>query len=180
MTWGVILSVTVAFSVPQVLAADVGCVSPESVASTPAGILFKSEKGICLLSRSLEVSYLGAPVEAFNDLTITSAVPVPARSQVRFSTLEGPTLVYDYLFNQWATWSYSARHALMFGSVYTALRDDSSVWQEEAGRYDDAGIPILLRAQTAWIKLADVQGFGRVYRAGLLRSEEHTSELQSH
>jgi hypothetical protein len=146
----------------------VGCVSPESLVLTKYGWIFKSRKGFCLLDRSLAVTYLGAEVEAFNDQDVTSAVVVAGSTQVRFTTSAGASLVWDYEAKLWGSNSYMARHASLWGTTYVRLTADGVVLQETPGRFTDDGVPIAMKARTAWLKLADVQGYGRVYKALLL------------
>lgn len=84
------------FSEPSLVTSDAGCIDPRSIVLIPIGILFQSNKGIYLLSRSLETKYIGAPVEAFNNQTITSAKLLQDQNQVRLLSSDGTTLVYDY------------------------------------------------------------------------------------
>ena len=91
------------FTTPERISTDVGCVDPKSVVLTPDGLMFKSRKGIYLLSRQLSVSYIGAAVEAYNGLNFTSAKVVGELNQVRFTTSDGDCLVYNYVYKFWAT-----------------------------------------------------------------------------
>ena len=62
------------FSKPQLVTTDMGCDNQRSLESTDLGLMLESEKGIYLLDRSLQSVYIGADVEGFNDLNITSGV----------------------------------------------------------------------------------------------------------
>mgnify|MGYP000854622662 FL=1 len=158
---------------PQLLAADVGCISPESVVLTPSGLLFQSAKGIYLLDRSFSVQYLGAPVErALGSRRITGAVMLPDVAQVRMTTADGDALVLDYLPGElaWGTWTgHQAQHAALWQGRFVHLRSDGRVMREEPGVYTDDGQPYQARARTAWLHMEGlVQGFQRVYRLLLL------------
>jgi hypothetical protein len=50
------------FGPARLLASDVGAVSHEAIGLTPAGLVFKSNKGWYLLNRGWSASYIGAPV----------------------------------------------------------------------------------------------------------------------
>ena len=76
------------FIKPELVSSDIGCININSVVLTPDGLMFKSKKGIYLLSRSMQLAYIGANVEAFNDLKVSSAIVVPEENQVRFTTLD--------------------------------------------------------------------------------------------
>lgn len=100
-------------SSPERISSDVGCIDCRSVVPTPVGLFFQSPRGIMLLTRGLEVQFVG---EAVIDTTTTygvctSAVLVPNRNQVRFTMAtadggggNGRMVVYDYRRGRWAVW----------------------------------------------------------------------------
>jgi hypothetical protein len=153
---------------PYLVASDTGCRQPESIAITPTGTMFKSDKGIYLLDRSLSVTYVGAPVENFNSLTVTSAAILADNNEVRFTTSTGQALVYNYFFDQWSTFTnYEAVSAINVFGVYHHLKSDGSVRAESTG-YLDAGRKIKMAIETSWLAFAQLQGYQRVYRYAFL------------
>ena len=119
------------FSDPQIVASDVGCTDSNSIVLTPEGLMFKSSKGIYLLSRGLQVQYVGASVEDFNSNTITSATLLDKQNEVRFTTNSENTLVYNYLFKRWSVFDrYEGRDSLVHEDRFTFLSTDGSVKQE--------------------------------------------------
>jgi hypothetical protein len=166
------------FSPAALVTSDVGCTAPSSIAVTPAGIVFQSAKGIYLLSRDLSVSYVGAPVEAFNAQTVTRATLIEDRTQVVFLCSTGKTLMFDYLFGQWSTYTnHTGLDAVVIDATYHYLRTDGRVFRETPGvfRDDNSQIPMIL--ETAWIKLSGyLQGLSRFYHAHLIgeRKSAHT------
>ena len=158
------------FSTPALVTSDVGCTDPASIALTPLGLVFKSAKGIMLLDRGKSVNYVGAPVEAYNGQTIRRATLMQDRTQVVFLTDSGLTLLYDYFFQQWSTYTnHEGFDAQIVDGSYYYLRTDGRVFKETPGVYSDAGKPIRLRLETAWIKMVDyLQGFARFYHAHLI------------
>lgn len=154
---------------PEFITADTGCQNPRSVVITPVGIMFQSPKGIYRLTRAMQAEYIGAPVEAFNNYTITSALLIPNTNQVRFTTSEGICLVYDYLFNQWATFTnHDAADSTIFNGVFNFLRPNGPVWQETIDSFTDNSAFIKLRLVTSWLSFGGLQNFQRVYKAILL------------
>jgi hypothetical protein len=149
------------FSAVQTIPSDVGCTDPASVVLTPDGHMFKSGKGIYRLSNDATVEYVGAAVEAFNAQTVRRATTLPNRTQVVFLTDSGSTLLFDYLFNQWSTFTnHEGLDAAVVDGQYYYLRADGRVFRETVGEYSDAGQRIRLRFETAWIHLAEhLQGF---------------------
>lgn len=168
------------FSTPQLITSDVGCADPQSIVLTPAGLMFKSAKGIYLLDRSRSVAYVGAPVEAYNAQRVRRASLMTDRTQVVFLTDEGLTLLYDYFFGQWSTFTNHAGHdAAVVGGVYHYLRTDERVFREAPGVYSDAGRQIVLRLETAWIKLTDyLQGFARFWHALIIGERKSPHQLR--
>jgi hypothetical protein len=131
--------------------------------------MFKSQKGIYLLSRSLQLQYIGDDVEEFNEFKITSAVVVPEDNQVRFTTLENDTLVYNYYTQTWAGFTnHRALSAISVDEQYYYLRSDGVLYIEDKTSYTDNGSPVNIRLESGWISFDSVQGFQRVYKLLLL------------
>jgi hypothetical protein len=150
---------------PILVTTDAGCIAPASVVTTSAGLMFQSAKGFYLLDRSMAVTYIGAPVEAYNGQTVTAATLVPNTNQVRFLCSSGATLVYDYLYGQWSTFTgHEGQAATVWRGVYCYTKSDGRVFVEAPGTYTDDGAPIKMRLTTAWVQGGGLEGFQRVYR----------------
>lgn len=153
------------FIEPELLAQDVGCINPDSVVLTPAGLFFQSQKGIYVVNNSLSVQYVGSFVEDFNDLTITSAQVVDDLNQVRFTTLEGSCLVYNYNLGLWSTFTnHQGLSAVINRGTYYYLRLNSRVYKEDFDTFSDNGVVIKLKFETAFMSFAGLQGFQRAYK----------------
>lgn len=155
----------------QLIATDVGCIDEKSVVLTPLGLMFKSKKGIYLLGRNVQTSYIGGPVQDFNDLAITSAVLNPVDNQVRFGTNDNTMIVYNYFFNQWSTFTgLQGVDATSISSQYYLLRENGVVYKENPNIFTDNGAFIKLKLQTNWLNFAGMQGFKRIRRMLILGS----------
>lgn len=164
---------------PEVVAADIGCVSPNSVVLTPAALLFKSRKGIWSLSGNLAMAYTGDRVEAYNGDTVTAASIVGELNQVRFIMSENRALVYNYNLNLWATFeNHGGQSSIVIGNDYWYLREDGAIYQENRATFSDASAPIKLRIETGWLSPAELQGYARVYRALILATWKSTHKLR--
>lgn len=162
------------FDRPVLIATDVGCVTPQSIVLYSNGLLFKSNKGIYQINRGLQVEYIGAPVEDFNSLAITSSSLIDDKNEVRFTTTD-KTLVYNYFFNQWMTHSLLPTVAgAVVGGIHTlCLTDGRNV--QETSQFTDSGTYIKSTLATGWLS-PTLQGFTRIYRAlfiGDIRSNCH-------
>ena len=159
------------FTDPMQVVSPVGCVNPASVAQTPFGLMFQANTGgIWLLDRSLGVTYIGAEVEALTaGQTVASAARVPAQNQVRFVLSNGTAVVYDYYAKQWSDFSnHPAVSTATYSGNFAYLTSGGTVFVEAPGTFTDNGSFIQLSLTTAWIQIAKLQGFQRVWRALIL------------
>ena len=153
------------FSEPVFINSPVGSRNQQSVVTIPQGLMFQSNgKGIWLLGRDLQVSYIGAPVEDYNSFTVTSAVDVPGTNQVRFTLSNGKMLMYDYFFGEWGTFvGVEAVSSTAFDGLHTVINSRGEVYQENPGSYLDGANPVLMRFTTGPINVAGLQGYQRAY-----------------
>lgn len=158
------------FSDPIFITSSVGCTNPDSIVLMPNGLMFQSDKGIWMLGRDLSTRYIGAPVESYNSILVKSAEAIPGTNQVRFILADNKTtLMYDYFFDQWGTFSnLQAISATLYQGYHTYLNQYGQVLQETPGTYVDGSSPVLVSFTTSWINLAGVQGYERFYFLYLL------------
>lgn len=150
------------YSEPVFISSAVGSENPESIVLTPKGLMFQSDQGIWLLGRDLATSYVGNSVEDYTDVgTVTSSANVPATTQIRFTLNTGTTLMYDYFYEQWGTFSVPAISATIYQGYHTILNSYFTVLQETPGAYLDNASPVLMSLTTAWFNLAGLQGYER-------------------
>lgn len=161
------------FTVPLLVSSDCGCVNPQSVVLTGAGLMFQSEKGIYLLDRQLSVNYAGQQVDrivnAQSSFQVTSAVNLPDQNKVYFTNLYNQVIVYDTYFQQWYTQTlqFSPVSATIYNNVWYAT-SSSSVSMSVSNQAFDGSSPIISRIKTNWISLAQLEGFARIYAILLL------------
>lgn len=169
------------FSPPQMVTGDVGCSNTNSLVLMPLGLMFQSNKGIYLLNRALETVYIGAEVEQYNSLTITSAELIQNENQIRYLTSDGRCLIYDYFYGKWSTWTnHEGNGATIWNATgdYVYLRTDGRIFQQSATSYKDDNDPIEMSITTGWVKTNGIQGFQRVRRAFVLGDFKSTHTLQ--
>lgn len=148
---------------------DVGCTDPGSVVMIPGGLLFKSSKGIYGMGQDFSVQYVGAPVEAFNAQTVTSADVIPDTNQVIFLCDSGVTLMFDYFYGQWGTFTqHLGTDAAVVVNSYVYLRTDGIVYVRAPGTYTDAGAPVILKIRTGRFRGDELQGQILLRRFGIL------------
>jgi hypothetical protein len=157
------------FSEPTFVTGVVGCSNQQSIVFTPKGLMFQSSKGIWLLGRDLSTTYIGAQVENFNSSVVLSAVNIPDTNQVRFTLDTGETLMYDYFYDQWGTFTgVSAITSTIYQGQHTIINSFDQVRQERPGFYLDGSRPVNIKVKTAWLNPAGLQGYERAYFMYLL------------
>lgn len=153
------------YSEPIFITSTVGCTNQDSIVMTPKGLMFQSNKGIWLLARNLDPMFLGAPVqELTSGATVLSAVTVPETNQVRFTLDTGITLMYDYFYDQWGTFTnVPCLSSCIYEDRHTYLDSSGGVFQQTPGTYLDGSRPVLIRFKTGPIKLGAIQNYQRAY-----------------
>jgi hypothetical protein len=157
------------YSAANLVRSDVGCAEQASIVGLDAGVMFKSAKGFYLLPLGGDApQYVGKDVEVYNDQAVTAATLVPDKNQIRILTSAGVTLLYDYFFKQWGTFSLTGADATFWKGAYTFCRNDGRVGVEDAATWTDFGSAIVMAFEPAWLHFAGLQGFQRVKRASFL------------
>jgi hypothetical protein len=171
-------------SSPQLVTTDVGCIAAKSLVLVPEGIMFMSDKGIYLLTRKLQVEYLGSAVERFNANTVTSAVLLEKVNEVRFTTLEGELLIYNYLSKAWSWFTdLPAAGACIWKGKYTLLLTDGRVLTESSTHKKIIdGVTqteIVQTISTPWLRLDGEQGWEKVYEVLVLGTYKSPHQLKA-
>lgn len=157
------------YSPPTFVTSTVGCSNQKSIVFQPQGLMFEfqspSGNQIWLLGRNLTTQYIGAPVESFTkNASILSALNIPGTNQVRFTLSTGVTLVYDYFYGQWGTFTnVPAISSVLYQGYHTYINSFGQVFQESPGVYLDGTSPTLMSFTTSWLNLAGLQGYQRAY-----------------
>lgn len=170
------------FASPEFIATDIGCVEPNSVVRVADGIMFKARRGIYLLGRDLQVSFIGAQVEDYQDV-ITSAVALTDQSEVRFTSETGPCLVYNTEFKQWSVFTnYSAIDAVRWKGKFVYIRkliNSADVCVVEVPNYYlDISQSYNQKVGIAWSGFVGLQGFQRVWRAHIIGDYKSKHKLK--
>lgn len=156
-----------------------GCINANSIISIPpnqynsGGLMYQSNKGIYLLDRAYNNTYIGNQVEQYNGLHITSAEVLKEQNEVVFTSLEGTCLVYNYFFNVWTTWSYlPAIDSCIWNGQLTMIRSDGQILTQVDNYYADFSNnqnvdgyftkPIVRTVQLPWLSFSGLQGYQSV------------------
>jgi hypothetical protein len=155
------------YNEPRLVTSGAGCTNQKSVVQTPMGIMFVARDGIKLLSRDLQLQHVGRRVKYYTDTdSITAAVLKTATNEVIFFT-DDNALVYNYLFDQWSTWTnHAAKDAVTaFAGVLYWRRDGAtSVSVEDTSGFSDVAAAVVATLETGWVHFGRPVGRSRVYR----------------
>jgi len=166
------------FSDIELVSGTIGCIDPDSVVLIDSGIIFKSRKGVYLLTRGLQLTYLGDEVEDFNNLTITDAKIVPDLNQVIFLTSGEVALMYNFNLDKWSVYTnHGGQSGAVLDDDYFYLRENNDIFVRSKNSYSDNGIPIKMRIETTWLSFNKIQGYQRVYKLLLLGTYKTEHDL---
>lgn len=179
------------------LPTQLGCQDAASVVTTDAGVVFRSERGFYLIGRDLVVSPLLGAEDSLVGAEVVAAVSVPARNEIRFFLApqgtpldsDGPTpdsprpptpkygngyvsgrgLIYSTRTQHWSTFTGPlVKSAVVVDDKITLVTEDGDIWQETPDAYTDPTGNYYLKIITPWIKLRNLQDYGRIYKATFL------------
>lgn len=166
--------------VVQQLASDVGCIDARSIVAGADGVFFQSRRGIEILTRGLDVQWIGRDIQEEVALysNVTSGTVVASQRQVRFTAsipgiANGETFVYDTAARGWTTYSHNggdaAASATMWNGVWSYVRVDGAAFYEDTTTYQDSGANwVTASVITDWKKWSQVEGWARTRRVGAL------------
>lgn len=155
-----------------------GCTQPRSVVSTPAGVVFRSQKGFFLLVAGGAPSYIGDAVEDYTSPVKDSAYD--AKNEICYFTLvDGTELVLSFFQTSQGVdprWSIDSTFALNSSAVIDGVRyyamstpyGGIPIFKETPGVYTDAHSATTvpdMKMTTAWAEPAGMQGLARIYKA---------------
>ncbi len=144
--------------VARALPGNIGAVNHESIAEVDGGLIFKGRSGWHRLNQAFAAEYIGESISAYDDETPLAVNVVESQHQVRILTASR-MLMFDTKVGKWAEWTIDdGLHACMWSGAHVYLTDTGSRQQLTAYTDLDYGLDI----ETAWIKLADLQGMKRI------------------
>ncbi len=180
------------YSLGQIVSGSLGGLAgcQEAVVLAPEGLWFmSSENGLRLLSRGLSIqmdpndpdAFLGQEVDSLFDTSPYSSIQaqvIPSKSQIRWY-LGGLSTVVVWNYEQHQFYKFTNHNSNGGTTVAAGVfwhSDGTNLFSTNsaAGGLDDATYTDMV-LETAWIKLADAQGFQRVYSFMLLAQSISTS-----
>lgn len=157
------------FGTVETISDSLGCINKKAICLTPQGIFFSTSKGIWLLDRGLNLSYIGAKVEKFNSESVQTIDFIENKNQVRILT-QSRALVYDTLVGLWAVFTISGKSATIVDGSYHYSNNLGRHYKEVENYYFDEGGAYSLTIETGWISFNGLQNYMRVFQMFLLGS----------
>jgi hypothetical protein len=147
------------------ITSTVGSINLRSIAFIPQGLMFQSDNGLWLLGRDLSTKFIGWDVEDLtSEALVVGASQLPGTNEVRFVMDSGITILYDYAYDKWGTFSgVPGVAATIYQGLHTYIGSAGQVAQETPGVYLDSGNPVQMSFKTAWINLAGLNGYQRAF-----------------
>lgn len=190
------------FSLPRRLPVEVGCINPRSIVTTAEGTFFQSRRGIELLGPKLFVQWVG---EAVRDTlasfpVITAAVLDVEGARVVFTCAAsesagaasgtGVLLVFDLASRAWHVDKHFSSQVMQSACMATVsgkprlhtLAPGGTVYRErlasDGSAFLDTSTWRTAVLETAWLKLAGLQGYKRIRRATVLCDKRTNHDLR--
>lgn len=142
---------------------DGGAVDFRSLLLLDAGLVRMTDRGLWMLGHDGQNSYIGAGVEDYNAQAVVAAVRPGSKTEARWYTSGGVTLIWDSFRQKWATFSNHACVGAVEWAGAIVFATSLAVTHFETG-YTHNGTAISQTIETAWIKLANVTGLQRIWR----------------
>lgn len=147
----------------------VGCIDQQSTCAIPGGVIFKSRSGYQVLGSDLSAAAIGADVEDYDALLVSSATLFSNESEVRITNKDGVALVYNYEFQRWSVFTnYESVDAMRWNGKFVHAKSDGSICIETAATWRDNAVNFNISFITGWNTLSDISGFQRIYRAQIV------------
>lgn len=181
------------FSPPAKIASEYGCLDQRSLVVTPDGIMYRSARGIEILTRSLQVKWVGERVQnTVSTYPITKSAVLDDSGRVRFilaskvSSAEaltdspGVEVVYDTSNDCWSTSRYwvkgtygdvpqtSCVYDLPSSGRQIAMASEDAVYRFNHTVFLDSSNYVPWTIETGWIRPSGVQGRFRFHDAMFL------------
>lgn len=175
------------FSTPEELDIEVGCIEPRSIVVGPGGIFFQSTRGLWMLTHSRSVVYAGKEVEdtlklypvivSANISDLTGCILWEATD--REDSANGVTIVYDYVHDKWMIDRkvdedgnpISGQAATIATDVYYWSTTNGRLARESTATHRDFGAWVTAFISTAWVKVANIEGYQRLRSIELLTED---------
>ena len=151
------------------LTEEYGCRS-KRILEIDKGILFQSQRGLCMLGHDLVSQFVGAPVQDATQSVVTSMALLPNRQEIVILFSDSDAICMNYWAGIWSTFSGHRGYAsAMVGNDYYFLDTNDRLLKRETTdvTYTDAGSPVLTRFRTQWYQVGAVAGFQRLYEVVL-------------
>lgn len=170
------------FSPDTIISRKAGNVSGSKVIETRIGLIFKDAKSFMLLSPDLSLTDIGQSIRNYKDNIIIDGVILDDEDQVALALDDDETvLLFDYRNRAWSEYKNHTDIAALtkYNSGLAWAASDGQVYTQSGGYLDDA-TEIQMRVKTAWLNLAGINGYKRIWKALLLGESinNHTLDVK--
>ena len=171
----------------RLISSSVGCVDNRIMKMIPMGMLFLSKQGIHLLGRDERLNFIGERVRYYTDTYTYTGLSVDSIGHVAvFTSASGPALVYDYMYDQWGTWTgaYDSISSIVGLNDRLAVIDSSGnidISDDSSTNYLDDSTSYSIKLETSWISLNKLLGYQRVYDVRIMMDNisDHTLRVKT-
>ena len=155
----------------SVVAIGLGTINPRSIVEASPGAEFLSTStraGWYRINLGQAPEYVGQQVERYIGSAVVGAIMIADRSETRYYLATGGALVHDLKTGIWSVYTGNAATcATAWGALgaYGTTTPSIVVDNQSSSQVDPVLGAFTIKATTPWIKLGDLRGYERIYRA---------------
>lgn len=178
---------------PRLIDSGIGCSNPQSIAVADDGVWFRSSSARAGIHRTAGgvPEYVGGGVHQYDaGYTITGTAVVRNETQIRFYTLQGTTLVWDWTTRDWrvntgqacltAATGYEPVTGVVYATAGGVILSEATINSDDPWR--EGGVPYLGRIRSPWYQAAGIGGWERIKRiqgiGGMASNGSHTTTIR--
>lgn len=159
----------------EISSEEFGCISKRGLVEIDKGLLFQSQRGICLYTKSMVPSFIGGPVLDLAKSPVTSMALLADKQTVMITFENSYAICMNYWANAWTTFDNHRGYAsVAIGNDYYYLSTSGQIFKKDETSVTDAGNPVLVKIRSPWYQLGSLGGFERLYKAfvqGVIQGE---------
>ena len=150
-----------ASNAPQLIegSVNVSSVNKNAIQRSPSGLIFQSELGFYLLDRGLKFGFVGDPIKDLSRKEVVIASSINKANQENlFFTDRNSTIVFNYFYNKWSTFSDGAKYSLIHKNALHTLDKRGNIWVETR----DSKRVYTGVMETGWLQLSSIKNYQKI------------------
>ena len=152
----------------DIITEEIGAITKKGIIEIDKGVLFQSERGLCLIDRNMAVTFVGGPVEDQRESEFSAASLLSDLQTIVFLGEGAPTVAMNYGKSMWSTFpTQRGLSSTVADGVYYYLSTDDRILKKNTSLKTNGGRAVVSRFRSPWYQVGGVGGFERLYSAAI-------------